>query len=163
MCRGGLAQLGEHNVRNVGVGGSNPLPSTTIIDTWSFHLKFKVLRMAMANPKPWQKFCDVIKTEEKGSDVNLAVHLLNDAWQDKYDYGVVVSNDSDLAESLRLVKKQHRKKIIVLVPGDPTKRPPAIQLKRFAHKIQSIPLEAMAASQLPNPIPGTTIHKPKAW
>ena len=25
---GGLAQLGEHNVRNVGVGGSNPLPST---------------------------------------------------------------------------------------------------------------------------------------
>jgi hypothetical protein len=25
---GGLAQLGEHDVRNVGVGGSNPLPST---------------------------------------------------------------------------------------------------------------------------------------
>lgn len=28
LNRGGLAQLGEHNVRNVGVGGSNPLPST---------------------------------------------------------------------------------------------------------------------------------------
>ena len=28
---GGLAQLGEHYVRNVGVGGSTPLPSTTII------------------------------------------------------------------------------------------------------------------------------------
>ena len=27
--RGGLAQLGEHYVRNVGVGGSTPLPSTT--------------------------------------------------------------------------------------------------------------------------------------
>ena len=29
-CRssGGLAQLGEHYVRNVGVGGSTPLPST---------------------------------------------------------------------------------------------------------------------------------------
>jgi hypothetical protein len=26
--RGGLAQLGEHYVRNVGVGGSIPLPST---------------------------------------------------------------------------------------------------------------------------------------
>ncbi len=25
---GGLAQLGEHYVRNVGVGGSTPLPST---------------------------------------------------------------------------------------------------------------------------------------
>lgn len=30
--RGGLAQLGEHYVRNVGVGGSIPLPSTTIVD-----------------------------------------------------------------------------------------------------------------------------------
>ena len=32
-CRssGGLAQLGEHDVRNVGVRGSTPLPSTTIV------------------------------------------------------------------------------------------------------------------------------------
>ena len=29
--RGGLAQLGEHYVRNVGVGGSTPLPSTSFI------------------------------------------------------------------------------------------------------------------------------------
>lgn len=28
---GGLAQLGEHNVRNVGVGGSSPLPSTRFL------------------------------------------------------------------------------------------------------------------------------------
>ena len=28
--RGGLAQLGEHYVRNVGVGGSIPLPSTSL-------------------------------------------------------------------------------------------------------------------------------------
>ncbi len=27
---GGLAQLGEHYVRNVGVGGSIPLPSTSL-------------------------------------------------------------------------------------------------------------------------------------
>ena len=39
-------------------------------------------------------FCKVIKTEEKGSDVNLAVHLLNDAWLDRYDCAVVISNDS---------------------------------------------------------------------
>ena len=29
---GGLAQLGEHYVRNVGVGGSTPLPSTTVLN-----------------------------------------------------------------------------------------------------------------------------------
>ena len=28
---GGLAQLGEHYVRNVGVGGSTPLPSTKLL------------------------------------------------------------------------------------------------------------------------------------
>ncbi len=28
---GGLAQLGEHYVRNVGVGGSTPLPSTKFL------------------------------------------------------------------------------------------------------------------------------------
>jgi uncharacterized LabA/DUF88 family protein len=120
--------------------------------------------MRLAKPKLLgPKSCEVIKTEEKGSDVNLALHLLNDAWQDRYDYGVIVSNDTDLAEALRLVKKQHRKKIIHLVPGDPTKRPPAVQLKRFAHKSISIPQSALAASQLPSPIPGTTIHKPAKW
>ncbi len=29
---GGLAQLGEHDVRNVGVAGSTPVPSTTVVD-----------------------------------------------------------------------------------------------------------------------------------
>lgn len=54
-------------------------------------------------------FTKVVKTEEKGSDVNLAVHLLNDAWLNKYDCAVVISNDSDLAEPLRLVREQHKK------------------------------------------------------
>ena len=31
MC-GGLAQLGEHYVRNVGVAGSTPVPSTKFIN-----------------------------------------------------------------------------------------------------------------------------------
>ncbi|MFW5857215.1 MAG: NYN domain-containing protein, partial [Planctomycetota bacterium] len=47
------------------------------------------------------QYVEVIKTEEKGSDVNLAVHLVNDAHLDLFDVGVVVSNDSDLFEALR--------------------------------------------------------------
>jgi hypothetical protein len=43
LC-GGLAQLGEHNVRNVGVGGSNPLPSTTQYDPF---LRFEVHGLAL--------------------------------------------------------------------------------------------------------------------
>jgi hypothetical protein len=38
------------------------------------------------------------KVEEKGSDVNLASHLLLDAFQNSFDVGAVLSNDSDLVE-----------------------------------------------------------------
>lgn len=135
---------------------------TPEIDITYGHFMLHNVRMPLVNPGRWTKTAEVIKTEEKGSDVNLAVHLLNDAWL-KYDCAVVVSNDSDLAESLRLVRKQHQKKIVLLVPGDPTIRTPSIQLKRFAHKTISIPLAAIAGSQLPDPISGTTLHKPKDW
>ena len=54
--------------------------------------------------------------EEKGSDVNLAVHLLNDAWRNIYDTAIVVSNDQDLIEAFRLVIEVVGKKVIVLCP-----------------------------------------------
>lgn len=47
--------------------------------------------------------------EEKGSDVNLAVHLLNDAWKDLFDVGVVVSNDTDLVTPIRMVTVERKK------------------------------------------------------
>jgi uncharacterized LabA/DUF88 family protein len=106
------------------------------------------------------KFVNVIKTEEKGSDVNIAVHLLNDAWLDQYDCAVIVSNDSDLAESLRLVKEQHKKKIGLITPG---KTHPSIELLKYADFTKRIRKGVLSASQLPDPIPGTKIHKPKVW
>lgn len=122
------------------------------------------VRMALAKPPLiGAKTVEVLKTEEKGSDVNLALHLLNDAWQDRYDCAVICSNDSDLSEALRLVKTQHKKRVVLAVPGDPNVRPPAIQLKRYAHAVLQITPADLAASQLPNPIPGTTIHKPSNW
>ena len=45
-----------------------------------------------ANPPPNK--IEIFKTEEKGSDVNLALHVLNDAWANAYDCAVIVSNDS---------------------------------------------------------------------
>lgn len=75
--------------------------------------------MPLAAPVPPDKFFEtVIKTEEKGSDVNLAVHLINDAWLDLYDCAVIVSNDSDLAEAMRLVKLHHPTKTLGLITPD---------------------------------------------
>lgn len=106
------------------------------------------------------KFANIIKTEEKGSDVNLALHLLNDAWLDLYDCAVVVSNDSDLAESLKLVKTQHKKIIGLVTPSDTH---PSRELMQYATFNKRIRKGLLAASQLPSPIPGTTIRKPKVW
>jgi hypothetical protein len=39
----------------------------------------------------------VADREEKGSDVNVATHLLTDVCEQKIDAAVVISNDSDLA------------------------------------------------------------------
>ena len=91
---------------------------------------------------------DVIKTEEKGSDVNLAVHLLNDAWLDKYDCAVIVSNDSDLAESLRLIKEQHKKIVGLFVCW---KHHPSRELMRYADFTKRIRRKVLSISQLPNP------------
>lgn len=127
------------------------------------HFLESTVRMRLANPKPWRKTEEVIKTEEKGSDVNLALHVLNDAWENKYDCAVVCSNDSDLREALRLIKTRHKKKVVLVLPGDPAVRPAAIQLKRYSNAEMRITEADLAACQLPNPIPGTTLHKPSIW
>ena len=54
---------------------------------------------------PWPDVAYVWKTEEKGSDVNLASYLLLDAFQNKYDVAAVLSNDSDLTEPIRIVTR----------------------------------------------------------
>lgn len=113
----------------------------------------------LATPVGNQRFAEIIKTEEKGSDVNLAVHLLNDAWRERFDCAVVVSNDSDLSESMRLVKERN-KKIGLIMPG---KGHPSKELMRHANFTKRIRKGLLASSQLPNPIPGTTLYKPNSW
>jgi len=124
------------------------------------HFLSHTISAPLANPTSKRKFVDIIKTEEKGSDVNLAVHLLNDSWLDKYDCAVIVSNDSDLAESLKFVKEQHGKVLGLITPsrGHPSK-----ELIKHAHFVKRIREGVLAKSQLPDPIPGTSIHKPKGW
>ena len=106
-------------------------------------------------------FVTVLKTEEKGSDVNLATHLLNDAWLDKYDCAIIISNDSDLAEPLKIIRKQTRKVIGIISPlinGHPSR-----ELLKHAHFMKRIRKGVLKISQLPSPIPGTKIKKPVVW
>ena len=46
----------------------------------------------------------VSKWEEKESDVNIATHLVLDAYENKYDCAVLISNDTDLKAPLEAIK-----------------------------------------------------------
>ena len=48
----------------------------------------------------------VLKTEEKGSDVNLGVYLVRDCFVHDFTEAVIISNDSDLAEAVRIVASE---------------------------------------------------------
>ena len=88
------------------------------------------------------------------------MHLLNDSWLDAYDCGVVVSNDSEVAEAMRLVRAQHGKRIGLVTPGP---RRPSQQLKKHSDFARHIQTNGLQRSQLPDPIPGTNIREPAAW
>ena len=131
------------------------------VEVYFGHFLSHKVRLPLAVPTSRQRTVEVIRTEEKASDVNLAVHLLNDCWLDAYDCAVVVTNDSDIAEAMRLVKQQQRKLIGLATPGN---RHPSRQLT--AHADFSLRIRnktVLQQSQLPDPIPRTTIRKPAAW
>jgi hypothetical protein len=55
--------------------------------------------------------------EEKESDVNLAIHLLHEAYCNSYDVALLLTADSDLAPAVRLVCSTFpEKRIRILAP-----------------------------------------------
>ncbi len=55
--------------------------------------------------------------KEKRTDVNIAIQMLDDAYQNECDQLVLITGDSDLVPAVRLVR-QRGKKVIVYVPSE---------------------------------------------
>ena len=71
------------------------------------HFLSHPVRMPLAHPQSGgPPTVEVVKTEEKGSDVNLATYLLLDAFRTDCETAVVISNDSDLKEPIAVVQQQ---------------------------------------------------------
>lgn len=107
----------------------------------------------------------VEKSEEKGSDVNLATYLLLDAFQDDYDAAVVVTNDPDQVEPIRAVRKQLGKNVVVLFPILPG-RFGSNDLKKVSDVNAVVDPVILASCQLPPIITtakGRQIRKPDSW
>lgn len=57
--------------------------------------------------------------EEKETDVNIGIHLLNDAYKDIFDHAFVLTADSDISPAIRMVKENFPNKFIYILnpPG----------------------------------------------
>lgn len=76
------------------------LSTLPLVEMHFGHYVTRTTRMPLATPPDrGARTVEVLKTEEKGSDVNLATYLLLDAFRGNCDTAVVVSNDSDLADA----------------------------------------------------------------
>lgn len=120
------------------------------------------VRMPLVKPLPTgERHAWVIKTEEKGSDVNLATHLLHDAHLNQYDTAVVISNDSDLLEPIRIVRRELHKKVGIL---NPHKNPCKVLVPEVDF-FKQIRQGVLAASQFPEELTDShgIIHKPAKW
>jgi hypothetical protein len=109
------------------------------------------------------RFVEVFDTEEKGSDVNLAVHLVNDAWSNRFDVALVLSQDTDLIEPLRIVSQERGKKVGLIWLDS---RRPDHGMARASTFVRHVTPADLAASQLTDPVPranGAPIAKPASW
>jgi uncharacterized LabA/DUF88 family protein len=119
-------------------------------------------RLAEQLLQPWPDVVKVYKTEEKGSDVNLASHLLFDAFRDRFDVAAVLSNDSDLVEPIRLVAQEMGKPVDLLSPVE-NPNPKLLAVSSFVRRIRPDHLRAV---QFANPIireDGSELSKPAQW
>lgn len=103
----------------------------------------------------------VLKSEEKGSDVNLAAYLLRDAYRGACKCAVIISNDSDLLTPIRMAKADCGL-TIGLVPPRPYG---SVELKTLADFKIDPRVHLLTNSQLPDPVvtPSGPIHKPANW
>lgn len=126
------------------------------------HFLSHAVRMPLANPLPHgPRTAAVLKTEEKGSDVNLATHLLVDAFKKDYEVAVVVLNDSDLKTPIEFVRNQLGVRIGILNPHKNRSRA-LYDVTDFYKPIRKGPL---GASQFPPALRDAhgTITKPAGW
>jgi len=104
---------------------------------------------------------DIINNEEKGSDVNIAVHMLNDTWLGSIECAVLVSNDSDLAEACRFARLRGVKIGLITKAARPTGK-----LSQHADFHRHIMKGHLKGSQLPDKVirkNGQELSRPASW
>ena len=103
------------------------------------------------------------QNEEKKTDVNIAVRLLEDASDNRFDTAMVMSGDSDLVPPIESVLRRFPHKRVVV--AFPPKRS-STQLKQAASAAFSIFPQVIQANHLPDSVRtpgGVDLHAPSGW
>jgi hypothetical protein len=128
------------------------------------HFLVHPTRMPLAHPAAGgPATVEVIKTEEKGSDVNLASYLLVDAARGDCDTVVIISNDSDLKETVRLARHELGVQVGVVNPHPASRR--SRVLSADAHFFKQLRASAVAGCQFPSTLSDAqgSFTKPSGW
>ena len=117
--------------------------------------------MLLADPTTKPRVVKVLKIEEKGSDVNIATQMLVDAFDDRFDCAVLISNDSDLARPIEIIKQRFNKVVGVLNP----QKNQSVALKTVVDFYKPIRKGVLKISQFPETLADMegTFHKPSSW
>ena len=121
------------------------------------------------DPNKWARDCqDVLvwKIEEKQTDVNLALHAYHDAANGIVDQVVIVTNDTDIAPALKMIRDFTPVEIGVVVPTRDHVRKPNVALSELAHWVRThITDLELSNSQMPDVIIAgrRPTKKPASW
>lgn len=109
--------------------------------------------------------------EEKKTDVNIAVHMIDDAINGVVDRIVIVSGDSDVEPAAAWIHQKYPKiKMTVYLPAleeeKSTRRNDYYE--SIGANVKFLPLQLLDKHQLPNPVPtksgeGAGFERPKSW
>lgn len=102
----------------------------------------------------------VLRSEEKRSDVNLAVHLVRDGFQGRYQKALLISNDVDLVEAVKTVRDIELP-LVLLSPA----QYPASELSKYATSRKIIDSAGLEASRFPTQLKDCrgSFHIPPEW
>ena len=87
----------------------------------------------------------ISKWEEKESDVNIATHIVADAFKNEFECAVLISNDTDLKTPLKYIKENFKKQIGIISP----RRNIHIELKNASHFQKRISNKTLEQCQFP--------------
>ena len=100
--------------------------------------------------------------QEKRSDVTLATHLITDAFDGQMSVALLMTNDSDFVEPVRIVRERFGVRLIVISPDDRVSK----RLAKAASFARPLDYGLLEECQLPDVVvdaEGREIYRPPAW